>query len=180
MGLLPPNGGSQREALGPEERLDLVHGLPRAEVDRRRADDGEHLGDQLAQPEGILIAVPEAVRPQVPLRLRMPSRWDRNDGGSGGERLHHRPLPRQCDHEVRRGDVVLQVRHEPLVEDVGIRGGLEFRPAHDDHLSVLRHQVPPGSDRFFDEEAADGGPTGCDEDRLLEEDEVVPQGFSIP
>src|SRR3989304_5032184 len=73
-------------------------------------------GARRAGRDAVAPAGPGGEGAQVPLRLRMAPGGNRDHGRARGQGLHHRALPRHRDHEVRREDVVLEGRGEPLVE----------------------------------------------------------------
>ena len=122
--------------------------------------------------------MPVAESRRVPLRLDVPLRRDRDDRGPGGERFIHRALAARRDDEVRREDVVLQVRQES--EGVHARRGIHLqpRPAHDDHRDLVSVEGAKGFDGGAEQVLSDRGPPGGYEDCLLPKEQVLAQFLS--
>src|SRR5439155_262899 len=142
----------------------------------RQAAHRQFLDDEVAESGEVL--VPVAERRCVPLRLDVPLRGDRDDRGPGGERFIHRALAARRDDEVRRKDVILEVRQES--EGVHARLGVHLQPwsAHDDHRDLVSVESSKVVDGGAKQIVSDRRAAGGHEDRLLPKEQVLAQFLS--
>src|SRR5947199_253653 len=105
--------------------------------------------------------------------LALAPRRNRNHRGPGGERFVHRSLARGRDDEVRRQDVVLEVRQESVRVHAGFRVHFHLRAAHDDHRDIFQFQRVECANRLANQEFTDRGASDGDEDRLLPEHKIL-------
>ena len=122
--------------------------------------------------------MPITQRRSIALRFDVTFRRDRNHWCSGGEGFVQGPLSARRDHQVRREDVVLQIRQEAVRVHARLRLRLQLWTAYDDHRDIVHRQGTEGLHRLPNEIFPDRGTADGHEDRLLPEEQVFPKLFS--
>src|SRR5438552_199209 len=138
---------------------------------RRKTPEGELLGNQLLQTVDVTVLVAEGRG--ISFGFGVALRRNRNHRGPGGERFVHRSFARGRDDEVRRQDVVLEVRQESVRVHTGFRVHFQLRAAHDDHRDIFQFQRMECANHLANQEFTDRGASDGDEDRLLPEHKIL-------